>query len=178
MAQILVTYASKHHSTAEIAEAIAQEIRVHGHDVVCEPANSAAPAAEFDAIVIGSAVYMGRWRPPARKYLKRNIEALSKMPFWIFSSGPVGETPEDPEKQERFLEPRKVIERAEAAGVRGHVVFGGRVPQDADGYVEKSMLKNTPQELQDLRDWDAIRAWAQQVADSVSAGTEAAPNPA
>lgn len=168
MTQILVTYASKHHSTAEIAEAIAQEIRAGGHEVVLEPARSAAAADGFDAVVIGSAVYMGRWRPPARKYLKRNIDALSKMPFWIFSSGPVGEPPEDAEKQERFLEPHKVIERAEAAGVRGHVVFGGRVPQDPGGFVEKSMLKNTPQELQDLRDWDEIRAWAKQVAESIS----------
>lgn len=168
MARILVTYASKHHSTAEIAGAIAQEIRVGGHDVVCEDARSAPPASEFDAVVLGSAVYVGRWRKAASKYLKRNLDTLSKMPFWIFSSGPVGAPPEDEEQAEKFLEPSKVTKRAVDAGVRGHVVFGGRVPPEEGGMIAKSMRKNTPPELQDLRDWDEIRAWAKQIADAIS----------
>ena len=53
---------------------------------------------------------------------------------------------------------------AEAAGVRGHVVFGGRLPSDPAGFVENSMVRNTPEEFSDARDWDAIRRWADEVA--------------
>lgn len=165
MTKVLVAYASKHHSTAEIAEAVAAELRDRGLDVDCADAGDAADASGFDAVVLGSAVYMGRWRREARHYLKHNAQSLSERPFWIFSSGPVGEQAgEDFDENEKWLEPHKVLEQAEAAGMRGHVVFGGRVPPDPGNFVERSMLKNTPEEFRDVRDWDEIRAWAASVA--------------
>jgi menaquinone-dependent protoporphyrinogen oxidase len=60
-----------------------------------------------------------------------------------------------------------VLDLAESAGVRGHVVFGGRLPTDPHGFVENAMVKNTPVELQDARDWTAIRAWADEVAQQL-----------
>jgi menaquinone-dependent protoporphyrinogen oxidase len=165
MANVLVAFASKHHSTAEIAEAVAEELRANGHAVDCVDAGGAAAADGYDAVVLGSAVYIGRWRREARQYLKHNSEALSHIPFWIFSSGPVGEqSDEDAGGEEKWLEPHKVLKQAEAAGVRGHVVFGGRVPQDPGNFVERSMLQNTPEQFRDLRDWDEIRDWAASVA--------------
>jgi menaquinone-dependent protoporphyrinogen oxidase len=87
---------------------------------------------------------------------------LAAMPFWIFSSGPVGEKSAPP----KWSEPAAVIRLAERIGVRGHMVFGGRVPQNPGNFVERAMLKNTPAEYQDLRDWDEIREWAARIAAS------------
>jgi menaquinone-dependent protoporphyrinogen oxidase len=164
MTRVLVTYASKHGSTGEIAAAIAAELRDKGLDADCVDVGAASLGA-FDAVVLGSAVYMGRWRPEARRFLKKHADELSSVPFWIFSSGPVGEKAEEEfEEGGKWLEPPKVLERAGAAGMRGHVVFGGRVPRDPDGWVEKSMSRNTPEEFQDARDWDKIREWADEIA--------------
>jgi menaquinone-dependent protoporphyrinogen oxidase len=169
MTRVLVTYASKHGSTGEIAEAIAEELRQKGLDADCVDVGAASLGA-FDAVVLGSAVYMGRWRSEARRFLKKHVDELSKLPFWIFSSGPVGEkADEDFEENGTWLEPRKVLERAESAGVRGHVVFGGRMPREPDGWVEKSMVRNTPEQFKDARDWDKIRAWADEIAESLRA---------
>lgn len=38
---------------------------------------------------------------------------------------------------------------------------------DADGLMMRSMAKNVPPEFQDRRDWDAIRAWAEGVAEAL-----------
>ena len=164
MTRVLVTYASKHGSTEEIARAVAHELSERNLDTDCVSVGDASLGV-FDAVILGSAVYAGRWRSEARHFLKKHLEALSEVPFWIFSSGPVGEkAQEDLDKNSKWLEPHKVLELAEKAGVRGHVVFGGRLPTDPHGFVENSMVRNTPEEFSDSRDWDAIRAWADQVA--------------
>ena len=69
MSRVLVAYASKHGATAEIAEAIADQLRQDGYTVDCVPADQAAEVDSYDAAVIGSAVYMRRWRPEARHLL-------------------------------------------------------------------------------------------------------------
>ena len=118
----------------------------------------------YDAIVLGSAVYMRRWRREARRFLEQHAGELATTPFWIFSSGPVG----DPEQRDpTWEEPAKVIALAERLGVREHVVFGGSVPAHPTSFVQKSMARNTPEEFRDLRDWDEIRAWARRIAESL-----------
>lgn len=165
MTRILVTYASKHHSTEEIAEAIADELRSQGNEVECVAADQAPAPSGFSAVVLGSAAYAGRWRREARHYLKAHHDELAEIPFWIFTSGPVGEKAEiDFTENQKWLEPRKVIELAESAGVRGHTVFGGKVPDDPGNFVERAMAKNTPEEFKDIRDWDQIRGWARDIA--------------
>ena len=110
----------------EIARAIADELRERNLDVDCVEVEVASLGV-FDAVILGSAVYAGRWRSEARHFLKKHRDTLSKVPFWIFSSGPVGEKAhEDFEKNSKWLEPHHVLELAESAGMRGHVVFGGQ----------------------------------------------------
>jgi len=110
--------------------------------------------------VLGSAVYMKHWQRPARQFLHRLERDLGDRPLWIFSSGPVGETEVDP----NWCEPAKTLRRAQGLSLRDHVIFGGRVPQDPGNFVERAMLRDTPPEVQDRRDFDAIRAWARQIA--------------
>ncbi|WP_353815774.1 flavodoxin domain-containing protein [Agromyces sp. SYSU T00266] len=167
MAHVLVAYATKHQSTAEIADAIVRELRARGHDAEATEAGHATVDG-FDAVVLGSATYAGRWRREARHFLSHHRDRLASIPFWVFSSGPIGEPKADaPPEDDTWLEPRKVIEEAEALGVRDHVVFGGRVPEDPGNFVERAMLRNTPEEFRDRRDWDEIRAWADRIADAL-----------
>ena len=168
MAKVLVAYATKHHSTAEIARAVAEELRARGHDAEAVEAGSAT-AEGYDAVVLGSATYMGRWRREARHFLSHERDRLARIPFWVFSSGPVGEPKDDASPEDdKWLEPRKVIAQAEDAGVREHVVFGGRLPEEPSGYIEKGMVSGTPEEFRDRRDWDEIRAWADRIADELT----------
>ncbi|MEZ5075972.1 MAG: flavodoxin domain-containing protein [Solirubrobacterales bacterium] len=159
--KVLVAYASKRGSTAEIAAAVAAAIRDAGLEADCVETGEVKGLEPYDAVVLGSAVYAKRWRGEARHFLRKHRKQLAAMPFWIFSSGPVGDPEED---NESWMEPRKVVAEAEGLGARGHVVFGGAMPKEPQGFVEKAMVRSTPEELRDRRDWDEIRTWAEGVA--------------
>lgn len=171
--RILVVYASKHGATAEIAEAIADQLRAEGLEATCADAGEVENAAGFDAVVLGSAVYMKRWRPEARRFLRKHHDELAERPFWVFSSGYIGE-----KRDPAWEEPHRIIDTAEKLGVREHVTFGGRVPQNPGNFVERAMLRDTPPELADQRDFEAIRAWASSIATAVTAADATSPDPA
>lgn len=157
--KVLVAYASKHGSTAEIAEAIAAELSERGVAADCVEVGAVSSLEGYASVVLGSAVYMKRWRHGAQQFLKHHRDELAARPFWIFSSGPLEDTTDD-----AWTEPGKVVALAEELGVREHVVFGGALPADPHGFIEKSMVRNAAPGTEDHRDWDQIRAWADRIA--------------
>jgi menaquinone-dependent protoporphyrinogen oxidase len=161
---VLVAYSSKRGSTAEIAETLAATLRREGLGVCLEPAEEVRSLEPYDAVVLGSAVYMKRWRGEAKHFLKRHRKALRQMPFWVFSSGPVGDPAKD---NPDWMEPPKLAEKVEELGGRAHVVFGGRVPAEPRGMMEKAMAEGIPEQFRDRRDWDEIRGWAKQIAQQL-----------
>jgi menaquinone-dependent protoporphyrinogen oxidase len=163
MPNVLIAYATKNGSTAEIAAAIADEIGRHDIDVDCMPAGDVRDVTRYDAVVLGSAVYMKRWQRSARHLLRHHRHELAERPLWIFSSGPVGKDP-DPS----WAEPPRVVDQAERLGVRDHVVFGGRMPLEPANFVERAMVQDTPEDLRDARDFDEIRGWARGIAEAVT----------
>lgn len=158
-----VAYGSKYGSTAEIAEAIGTTLVEAGLDAEVKPAGEAKALDSYDAVVLGSAVYMGRWRREAARLLRRRRRELAERDVWLFSSGPVGEEG-SVEDDNRWIRPRPVERAAAAIHAREHVVFGGRVSEDVGGFVRRNMAKSSPPELRDRRDWDRIRAWAEEIA--------------
>jgi menaquinone-dependent protoporphyrinogen oxidase len=162
--RVLVTYASEHGGTQGIAEAIGEALGESGVDTDVTEVGAVRDLTPYRAAVVGSAVYMFRWRPEAVRFLQRNADALSRKDVWIFDSGPVGE------KIEEQKLPEKVARLAEAIGVRGRRNFGGRLDPEGSGFLYRSMAKKTPG---DWRDFDAIRAWARDIAETL-AGASAA----
>lgn len=169
---VVVAYASKHGSTRQIAERIAAVLRVEGVDADVLPADKAGDLDGYDAVILGSAVYMGRWRPEAWRFVRRHRAQLASVPLWLFSSGPVVKAGEEIPQTPAPLRVHRTGERLEA---RGHVVFGGRVPDEPDSFVERSVAKNVADKQRDSRDWDAIEAWARRIAAELAATTAAAP---
>ena len=164
--RVLVAYASKHGATAEIAEAIGTALSGAGLHVDVLRARRVRSLDPYAAVVLGSAVYAGRWRPEALRLLRR--PELPDHDVWLFSSGPVGEVKGDPQEVEQWTKPKAVREIAETIGVREHVVFGGVIGDDA-GFIRKKMARRTPPELRDLRDWVEIEAWALSIAAALGA---------
>jgi menaquinone-dependent protoporphyrinogen oxidase len=158
---VLVAYASKRGSTAEIAETVAATLRREGLGVCLERAEDVQTLEPYDAVVLGSAVYMKRWRGDARHFLKKHRKALKHTPFWAFSSGPVGDPAKD---NPDWNEPPKIAEKVEELEGRDHAVFGGCLPSEPKGLMEKAMVEGAPREYRDRRDWVQIREWAKQIA--------------
>jgi menaquinone-dependent protoporphyrinogen oxidase len=150
---VLIAYASKHGSTEDIAVAIADALTACGLRAECIEASHVHSLEPYDAVVLGSAVYMRRWRPEARRFLRRHAHALVRRPFWAFSSGPVGDPAKD---NPAWNEPPRTIAKVVDLGAREHKVFGG--------VAQGGLAKSVAPEFLDRRDWDEIRAWAQHIA--------------
>lgn len=163
---VLVAYASKRGSTAEIAETVAATLRREGLGVCLERCEDVRSLDRYDAVVLGSAVYMKRWQGDARHFLKKHRKALRQMPFWVFSSGPVGDPAKD---NPDWVEPPKLAEKVEDLGGRAHAVFGGRLPAEPKGMMERAMVDGVPGEYRDRRDWGEIRSWAKQISSELVA---------
>lgn len=160
--KILVATASKHESTLGIAEAIAAELRLQGYAVDVGRIDGATSANTYDAAVVGSAVYMGKWLPEAVGFVNRNHDLLTKMPVWLFSSGPLGWG--NPEPAEGTIDLDRIVA---STGARGHHVFVGKLDKHELGLFERLAVKAVKAPEGDFRDWPEIRAWARGIGDAL-----------
>jgi menaquinone-dependent protoporphyrinogen oxidase len=162
--RVLVAYGSRMGSTAEIAASIADVLRARGFDVTLLPADNVHTVAPYDAVILGSAIYAGRWRREAVELLERERMPLARRRVWLFQVGVsmVGPDP-DPDPT-----PAPVAVLATRVGAQRPVTFAGcLIPSTAKGVLPRIMARVSPARG-DHRDWQAIRAWAAQVADQLS----------
>lgn len=161
--KVLVAYGSKYSATAGIAEKIGEILCEEGLQVDVLQAKQVGDLAQYDAFVIGSAVYMGQWRKEVSSLLKKNEEPLSAKPVWLFSSGPVEEG--DPVKlAEGWSIPKSLQPIIDRIQPHDTTVFHGAIDINKLNFFEKligRMLKIT---VADYRDWDSIAAWAKTIA--------------
>jgi menaquinone-dependent protoporphyrinogen oxidase len=157
---ILVAYATKHGSTREVAEAVAATLEERTLEVEVAPAAAVRDVSGYDAVVLGGALYTGRWHRDARAFLRRHGDALEQTPVLaVFALGPRTLAPDE------VASSRAQLERALAA--TPHVapalvaVFGGVV----DPAKLRFPFRRLP--ASDARDWDEIASWAAEVADVV-----------
>ena len=165
---VLVAYASKHGATKSIAEKIADELRSAGLNTDISNVKDAGNPGDYDALVLGSAVYIGGWRKEAVKFVEQNADSLTKLPVWIFSSGPTGEG--DPvELLNGWMMPDKLKPVFEQFKPREVVVFHGNVDIQKLNFLEKTLIKNVDAPAGDYRDWTAISNWATSIAEQLIA---------
>jgi menaquinone-dependent protoporphyrinogen oxidase len=155
--RILVGYGSTHGATAQLAEAVAEELRARGF--TAEVANAAAVTglAGYDAVVIGGALYWDRWHPDARGLVERCAEELRDLPVWLFSSGPT-----DGSAAAGSLAPVPEVQRlARRIDIAGHTTFGGLMTTPPGQLVRRF----TPaKRVGDFRDRDQVTEWVARIA--------------
>jgi menaquinone-dependent protoporphyrinogen oxidase len=162
--QVLVAYATKHGATAEIAEKIGQVLRQAGLQADVLSVDHVKDLTPYNAIVLGSAVYIGQWRKEAAKFLQANETTLSERQVWLFSSGPTGKG--DPvELLKGWRIPKSVQPIVDRIRPRDIAVFHGDVNRNKLNFIEKWMIKNVKALFGDFRDWDAITSWSTAIAD-------------
>lgn len=159
--RILIAASSRHGATAEIADAIAAGLVEAGHEAECVKPEDVRSLDGYDAVVIGSAIYVGRWLEPARRFTERFASELLSRPVWLFSSGPIGEPLQPAE------EPADGVRLLRQLGAVEHRVLAGRLNPDDLGWVERSITGMVKAPSGDFRDWDAIAAYATEIAGAL-----------
>ncbi len=163
----LVAYGTKYGATAEIAEKIGEVLRQAGLPTDVLPADHVHDLAGYQAVVLGSGVYMGKWRKEAAQFLKTNEQALAERPLWLFSSGPTDHG--DPLE---LLNGWRLPEAQQAIADRIHprdvAVFNGALKIDKLNFFEKWITqKMVKAPVGDFRNWDAVASWANTIANTL-----------
>ena len=155
---ILVVYATKRESTHEVADALASRMRQLGHEVDVRPAAEVGTLRPYGGVVLGGALYMGRWHRDARHFLTRHRSEITELPVAIFAMGPLKLEPEDIDGARAQLD-RALAKEREVHPV-AIAIFGGA----ADPAKLRFPFNHMP--ASDARDWDAIWSWADEVVTS------------
>ena len=153
--RILVAYASRYGTTAEVAAEIASTLRGRGLDVEVRPAGEVDDLRPYAAVVLGGGIYIGRWHRDARGFVKHFEEDLRRLPVAVFGLGPVTDAQADLAASEAQLERNLARLPVEPLAVG---VFGGAFDPARARFPLNRMGGG------DARDWDVIRGWAEDLA--------------
>lgn len=160
MKRVLVTYASRCGSTAEVARAIGMELYARGLCVDVQHVEDVQDVKEYDAVVIGSAVRMGKWLPAAVAFVEKYADALRQMPTACFTVhlNAVDDSEASRAQRASYLDAvRKVFTPQEEA------FFAGKLDFSTLNWIDRFISRMVKAPEIDLRDWPAIRGWADQL---------------
>jgi menaquinone-dependent protoporphyrinogen oxidase len=168
---VLVAVASKYGSTREVAQAIADELQGANLEVGLREPGEVTSLDGCDAVVLGSAIYIGRWLESAWELAQDQAAGLASRPTWLFSSGPIGGKP----LPEQAVDVSAIVE---GTRTREHRLFGGKLDRQRLSFVERALTLALRAPEGDFRDWNEIRAWARQIAASLQVPNAQGGNPA
>ena len=160
---ILVTAASRHGATRELADAIATRLRQHDLEVDVQNPAAVTSLTGVDAAIIGSAVYAGRWAREGRALIGRLTPVPQGLPVWLFSSGPLGD-----DGAREALPLSTVDELVASTGAQEHRIFAGRLDRGRLSLAERAVAKAVHAPEGDFRDWHEVEAWADTIAATLS----------
>ena len=155
--RVLVAYASKAGSTAEIAEEIGKVFAERSFAVDVLPAKNVTDLSRYRAVVLGSAIRIGKILPDAMSFIERNQETLRNIPFSLFVVCLTMREDESCNRQtvRGYLDPvYKLVEPARLG------LFAGALNSKRLGLSERMLMKALKAADGDYRQWDQIDDWA------------------
>ena len=175
--RVLVAYASKYGSTKGIADFIGDRLRQKGLEANVFEVDSVKDVRDYDAFVVGSALYMFHWMKEAKRFVSKNAETLANHPLWLFSSGPVGTKRKNAQGQD-LLEvsgPKELAEISALVKPLAHKVFFGALDGSrltgSMGFFYKmarrSQAARNAMPEGDFRDWKEIEGWADGISEAL-----------
>ena len=162
--KILIAYASKTGSTAEIAAHVAAVLKKQGWKAAVKNVAEKPDITEYDAVVLGSAIHAGQLHGDVNAFMKRHKDALSQMPvaYFVACLGMKDATPESWKQVESYLDP--LYEKYPEVKPVAQGQFAGALELKKLSWIFRTMMKLMKAEEGDFRDSGAIRGWAKELA--------------
>ena len=158
MNKVLVTYASRCGSTAEVSQTIAERLGQRGETVDVRPVEQIRDLSQYKAVVLGSAVRMGRWLTPGVKFVQEHAAELGSGRTAIFTVHMLALDGSEASRKQRdsYTEPVRAI-----LTPRCEAFFAGKIDMHKMDFGERMMSRAVMGgKDDDRRDWATIRAWA------------------
>lgn len=171
MSRVLILYASHYGQTRAIANAIADRLSYHGHEPeVVNAADSRLPTPQqYDAVIFGSRVELGRHAADIRNYIRAHIDHLEKMPTAFFSVSMSAARPHAGRDPSCYM--ATFFDDVEWHPTK-HVAFAGALPYRTYGFLMRAIMKRISQSAghttdtsknHEFTDWDQVRTFADEL---------------
>jgi menaquinone-dependent protoporphyrinogen oxidase len=164
--KILVTYASRSGSTAEIAAAIGKKLTEDGTQVDVLPMQEVNNLSLYSAVVAGSAIRNREWLPEATKFLKNHRAELSRKPFATFTvciTLAMSNSDQYRKVVSDWIHPVRAQVKPISEGLFAGRLDFSRLPFNWDTLKLRAVVALGIFPKEDLRDWKAIDTWAESV---------------
>ena len=159
---VLVGYATRYGSTRKVADAVAVTLREYGLAVDLQPVREVRSLEGYSALVLGAPLYMFRWHRDARRFLSRHRQAITERQVAVFALGPVHDPHDESEWRDSRAQLDKELAKFPWLAPLALEVFGGKYDPENLRWPINLLAGNEP--ATDIRDWEAIRAWASELA--------------
>jgi menaquinone-dependent protoporphyrinogen oxidase len=164
--RILVTYASRTGSTAEVAEAIGKTLTEGGVHVDVVPMDDVKDLSAYRAVVAGSAVRGSKWLPEAVQFIQTHRLALAQKRCAIFTvcitmamknaenyrAGVAG-----------WIAPVRAMVKPLSEGLFAGRLDFSKLPVNLDTLMLRLAVAFGIFPRGDHRDWNAVRIWANEL---------------
>jgi menaquinone-dependent protoporphyrinogen oxidase len=180
----LIVYGTRYGATTGTSKEIAQVLHKEGFEikVVNAKEEKISDISEYELIIVGSGIRLGKWTGEADYFLKKFHRELGQKKLAIFVSS-MKSVSEREGKTEDVAGSHKVALEDKVAQFSLHPIalgfFSGVIDfNKMDFFTRKTMgflkpqlekdgFKEEPLGVYDLRDWDEIRSWARELAVKV-----------
>lgn len=163
--RILVTYATRTGSTAEVADAIAGRLCEAGLSAEARPVTEVTSLDGYSGAVLGSAVRFASWLPEMTDFVSANREALSAMPVAYFTMHmlALGDDPAAVAERAKYTaKARDLIMPTD------EVFFEGMIDPARLSFFDRLAVRLVKSPVGDRRDWDRIAAWTDRLAPQLT----------
>ena len=164
--RILVAYASRTGSTADVAKAIGAALAESGAQIEVLPVQDVTDLAPYRAVVVGSAIRKSKWLPEAMQFIQTHRAVLAKKPFAMFTVCiTLAMSNDDKYRQAvaRWVEPVRAQVRPVSEGLFAGILDFSKLPLNLDTLLLRVAVAFGIFPRGDQRDWNAVRAWAESL---------------
>jgi menaquinone-dependent protoporphyrinogen oxidase len=160
--RVLVAYASKYGSTGGVADAIGKELCSKEMAADVALIRNAGNLSSYRGVIIGSAIYMGKWMSEAVDFVKENKDALSKVPIAYFLVGMTLSRPTEENRAKALSYMDPILKAVPEIKPVSMGTFAGAMDYNNLSWINKKILKSKGTPEGDFRHWNNIRAWARE----------------
>ncbi len=164
--RILVAYASRAGSTAEVAEAIGKTLSESGAHVDVLPMNDVKDLTAYQAVVAGSAIRGSKWLPEAVQFMRTHQSTLRHIPFAMFTvciTLAMSNTEQYRSAVRAWVAPMRDLVRPRSEGLFAGRLDFSKLPFNWDTLMLRLTVALGIFPRGDHRDWNAIRSWAESL---------------